>query len=78
MYLSIAVNDEQLSALDICNRLLQYVIRLTDEQRQIIEQGIRENQGVQGVAKDRFEMEMRDKVIKIPGKLDHASIVVYH
>ncbi|CAF1655447.1 unnamed protein product [Rotaria magnacalcarata] len=78
MYLSIAVNDEQLSALDICNRLLQYVIRLTDEQRQMIEQGIRENQGVQGVAKDRFEMEMRDKVIKIPGKLDHASIVVYH
>ncbi len=77
MYLSIADNQEQLNAIDLCNRLLQHVIRLTDEQRRTIEQGVRENEGVQGSARNQFEMEMRDKVGKIPGKLDHASIVVY-
>ncbi|CAF4206907.1 unnamed protein product [Rotaria sordida] len=77
MYLTIADNEEQLNALDVCNRLLQYVIRLTDEQRHTIEQGVRENEGVQGLARNQFEIEMRNKVGKIPGKLDHASIVVY-
>ncbi|CAF3054573.1 unnamed protein product, partial [Rotaria sp. Silwood2] len=77
IYLSIADNEEQLNAFDLCNRLLQYVIRLTDEQRHIIEQGVRENEGIQGLARNQFEIEMRNKVGKIPGKLDHASIVVY-
>ncbi|CAF0999657.1 unnamed protein product [Rotaria sp. Silwood1] len=77
MHLSIADNEEQLNALDLCNRLLQYVIRLTAEQRHIIEQGVRENEGIQGSARNQFEIDMRDKVGKVPGKLDHASIVVY-
>jgi len=77
MYLSIADNDEQLNALDLCNRLLQYTIRLTEELRQIIEKGVRENEGIEGSERNRFEIEMRDKVGKIPGKLDHASIVAY-
>jgi hypothetical protein len=78
MHLSIAdKEEEQLNAFDLCNRLLKHVIRLTDEQRYTIEQGVRENEGVEGSARNRFEMEMRNKVGKIPGKLDHASIVVY-
>lgn len=79
IYLSIIdKNDnEQLNAKDLCNRLLQYVIRLTEELRQTIEQGVRENQGVEGTARQQFETEMRNKVGKIPGKLDHASVVVY-
>jgi len=78
MRLAIADNEkEQLSAFDLCNRLLQHVIRLTDELRYTIEQGVRENEGVEGSARNQFEMEMRNKVGKIPGKLDHASIVVY-
>ena len=78
MRLAIADNEqEQLSAFDLCNRLLQHVIRLTEEQRNIIEQGVRENEGVEGVARNQFEIDMRNKVGKIPGKLDHASIVVY-
>ncbi|CAF0780981.1 unnamed protein product [Adineta steineri] len=77
MYLSIADNGEELTALDICNRLLQYVIRLTDEQRQIIEKGVRENEGIEGLERNKFEMEMRKVVGTIPGKLDHASIVTY-
>lgn len=79
MHLTIADNNEQeeLNALDLCNRLLQHIIRLTDELRQTIEQGIRENDGVEGAARIQFETEMRNKVGKIPGKLDHASIVVY-
>ncbi|CAF1138750.1 unnamed protein product [Rotaria sp. Silwood1] len=77
MHLSIADNEEQLNALELCNRLLQYVIRLTAEQRHIIEQGVRENEGIQGSARNQFEIDMRDKVGKVPGKLDHASIVVY-
>jgi hypothetical protein len=78
MHLAIADNEqEELKALDLCNRLLQHVIRLTDEQRRTIEEGVRENEGVEGSARNQFEIEMRDKVGKIPGKLDHASIVVY-
>jgi hypothetical protein len=78
IYLSIADNEEQqLNAFDLCNRLLQHVIRLTDEQRRTIEEGVRENEGVEGSARNQFEIEMRDKVGKIPGKLDHASMVVY-
>ena len=76
--LAIADNEQdELHAIDLCNRLLQHVIRLTDEQRRTIEDGVRENDGVEGTARNQFEMEMRDKVGKIPGKLDHASIVVY-
>lgn len=76
----LAIGDNEkddLYAMDICNRLIQYVIRLTDEQRQVIEDGVRNNQGIDGIEKRQFEIEMRNKVGKIPGKLDHASIVVY-
>lgn len=76
--LALADNEKDvLYAMDLCNRLVQYVIRLTDEQRQIIEEGVKNNQGIEGLDKRRFETEMRNKVGKIPGKLDHASIVVY-
>ncbi|CAF1052436.1 unnamed protein product [Adineta ricciae] len=78
MYLSIANKGEDMNARDLCNRLLQYVIQLTNEQRQIIEQGIRENEGIQNSARLKFELEMRNKIGKIPGKLDHATIVAYH
>lgn len=74
---SIDDNQQELSAFDLCNRLLQYVIRLTEEQRQVIEEGLRENPGLKGSARTEFEIEMRNKVGKIPGKLDHASIVAY-
>lgn len=81
LYLSITNKGEeqqqQLTAMDLCQRLIQHVTRLTEEQRRTIEQGVRENEGVEGSARREFEAEMRNKVGKIPGKLDHASIVVY-
>ena len=85
MYLSIAKRgqeeeeqqQEQLNASDICHRLIQHISRLTEEQRRTIEEGVRDNEGVEGSAKQQFESEMRSKLGKIPGKLDHASIVVY-
>ena len=77
MHATIAGSGEQLGALDLCSRLLQYTIRLTDEQRQTIEQGLRENEGIEDSARRKFELDMRDKVGKIPGKLDHATLVAY-
>ena len=67
-----------MNARDLSKRLRQYVIQLTNEQRQIIEQGVRENEGIQDSARLKFELEMRNKIGKIPGKLDHATIVAYH
>ncbi|UJR08694.1 hypothetical protein I4U23_012952 [Adineta vaga] len=77
MQLSIASNGEQMNARELCNRLMKYVLRLTDELRQTIEQGVRENEETEGSDRSKFELKMRNKVGKIPGKLDHASIVAY-
>ena len=77
MCLAIAARGIPSSAFDLCQRLVDGVVRLTDEQRRTIEQGVRENKDVEGVARRQFENDMRVKVGKIPGKLDHASIVVY-
>lgn len=77
IYSSIAVNNEPICALDLCNRILQYVIRLTEEQRQIIEQCVRELDGLEGAERQKFELQIKDKVVKLPGKLDHASLVVF-
>lgn len=68
---------EELKASDLCHRLMQHISRLTEEQRRTIEEGVQKNEGAEGSAKQQFEMEMRTKLGKIPGKLDHASLVVY-
>jgi hypothetical protein len=77
MKLSIDKHPDTMNALHICHCLLQHVIRLTDEQRRTIEQGVRENKDIDDVERNAFELDMHDKVRKLPGKLDHASIVAY-
>jgi len=69
--------ENELNAYDLCDRLIQHVVRLTNEQRSTIEKGIREHKDVEGNERKEFEQKMRDIIIKIPGKMDHATIVVY-
>lgn len=66
-----------LGAAGLCHRLVDQVVRVTDEQRRTIEEGFRENQGMTSLAERQFEIDMLEKVKKTPGKLDHASIVAY-
>ena len=50
------------------------MIRLTNEQRHIMAQGVCENESIQGSARNQFEIEMRNNVGKIPEKLHHACL----
>jgi hypothetical protein len=69
--------DDKDNAFHRCHHLVEHVIQLTNEQRQTIEHGVRENQAVTGSARIQFEKTMQGKLEKLLGKLDHTSIVAY-
>ncbi len=71
------LNDD-VSAQETCAILIEHVMRLTANKRDILEKGLVEASSLP-CDKERieFQSKLRERVQKLRGKLDHASIVAY-
>lgn len=70
--------NETISAQETCAILIEHVLKLTSDKRDILEKGMLEAANIENdEEKARFQATLREKVLKIRGKLDHASIVAY-
>lgn len=72
-----ALNDT-ISARECCAILIEHVMKLTQTKRDILEKGLLDASKIENeVDRAKFQAELRDKTLKIRGKLDHASIVAF-
>ena len=69
--------NETLSAQEACAILIEHVVRLTAIKRDILEKGILEASSLKEEERQKFQASLREKVQKLRGKLDHASIAAY-
>ncbi len=71
------LNDD-VSAQETCAILIEHVMRLTANKREILEKGLVEASTLP-TEKERMEYQsgLRERVQKLRGKLDHASICAY-
>lgn len=70
--------NETLSAQETCAILIEHVMKLTAQKRDLLEKGLLEaSQITDSEEKAKFQAELREKSLKLKGKLDHASIVAY-
>ncbi|KAL0277126.1 UNVERIFIED_CONTAM: hypothetical protein PYX00_004513 [Menopon gallinae] len=72
-------------ASDLCARLLDFVIRLTSAKRKILEDAELYCTEKNGVVTELSKAEQKirrknacEKLVLVPGKLDHASVVAYN
>ncbi len=71
------LNDE-LSAQETCAILIEHVMRLTANKREILEKGFVDAASLNSEdEKKEFQARLRERVQKLRGKLDHASICAY-
>lgn len=70
--------NESLSAQETCANLIDHVLKLTSEKRDLLEKGLLEASQIEdNEKKSKFQADLRQKSLKLRGKLDHASIVAY-
>ncbi|RNA45124.1 hypothetical protein BpHYR1_033034 [Brachionus plicatilis] len=70
--------NENLSAQETCAILIDHVVKLTAEKRDLLEKGLLEASQIEDSEKKaKFQADLRQKSLKLRGKLDHASIVAY-
>jgi hypothetical protein len=70
--------NDTLSAQETCAILIEHVLRLTCNKRELLEKGLLEASKLSSSEeKLKFQASLREKVQKLRGKLDHASIVAY-
>ncbi len=69
--------NDTISAQETCAILIEHVLKLTAEKRDILEKGMLEASTIDEEEKQKFQAILREKVQKLKGKLDHASIVAY-
>lgn len=70
--------NDTISAQETCAILIEHVLKLTAEKRDILEKGMLEASTITNEEeKQKFQAILREKVQKLKGKLDHASIVAY-
>ncbi len=54
------------------------MLKLTSDKREMLEKGMFEASTIQNdEEKKKFQASLRENVLKLRGKLDHASIVAY-
>ena len=69
---------ENLSAQETCAILIEHVLKLTAPKRDLLERGLLEaSQMTNEAERTEYQAKLREKVQKIRGKLDHASIVAH-
>ncbi|CAF0905029.1 unnamed protein product [Brachionus calyciflorus] len=70
--------NETLSAQETCASMIEHVMKLTAQKRDLLEKGIVEASKISdNEERAKFQAELREKSMKLRGKLDHASIVAY-
>lgn len=70
--------NETISAQETCAILIEHVVRLTANKREILEKGLFDASKLSSdQERQKFQMSLRETVQKLRGKLDHASIVAY-
>jgi serine/threonine protein phosphatase PrpC len=69
--------NETISAQETCAILIDHVLKLTALKRETLEAGLLEASKLNEDDKIKFQANLREKVLKLRGKLDHASIVAY-
>ena len=71
------LNDD-VSAQETCAILIEHVMRLTANKRDILEKGLVEASSLPSEEeRTNYQARLRERVQKLRGKLDHASIVAY-
>lgn len=70
--------NDSISAQETCAILIDHVLKLTAEKRNLLEKGLLEASKIEDAEKKaQFQADLRQKSLKLRGKLDHASIVAY-
>ena len=69
--------NETISAQETCAILIDHVLKLTALKRDTLESGLVEAAKLNDEDKLKFQANLRERVQKLRGKLDHASIVAY-
>jgi serine/threonine protein phosphatase PrpC len=70
--------NDSISAQETCAVLIEHVLRLTANKREVLEKGLVEAASLTNdEEKIKYQARLREKVQKLRGKLDHASIVAY-
>ena len=73
------MSQQELSAWEVNNAVIKYVIDITDTKRRYMEQAMKDikNPTHSKAEKDVKELDFKVKLKSIKGKLDHATIVTY-
>ncbi|CAG2250767.1 PP2C-like domain-containing protein CG9801 [Mytilus edulis] len=72
------VTEEQCTAQSLCSTLVQHVLMLTDSKRKVLENpSLYKRRRMTQDQRQIRDSEIKKKMAKAPGKLDHASIVAY-
>lgn len=65
------------SAQELCGAILQHVLKLTNQKRQVLENPNLYGKKLRSKERKRRDLEIMAQMHKAPGKLDHATIVGY-
>ncbi len=70
--------NDMISAQETCAIFIDHVLKLTANKRDTLEKGLLEASKLTNEEeKSKFQAALRERVQKLRGKLDHASIVAY-
>lgn len=69
--------NERITAHETCKILIDHVTKITANKRSLLEKGLQETARLDEEEKAKFQACLREKALKLRGKLDHASIVAY-
>ena len=69
--------NSKITAHETCSILVDHVVRMTSHKRSVLEKGLLEAASLEEEERKRFQATLRERAMKLRGKLDHASIVAY-
>lgn len=69
--------NENVSAQECCAIFIDHVLKMTSQKRESLENGLAEASKLNEEEKLKFQADLKERIQKIRGKLDHASIVAY-
>lgn len=70
-------STDKITAHEMCVTLVEHVMKVTALKRNLLEKGLTEAANLNEDERQKFQANLREKSLKLRGKLDHASIVAY-
>lgn len=70
-------SKEKITASETCSILMDHVMKVTTQKRNLLEKGLVEGSELHEEEKAKFQISLKERAAKLRGKLDHASIVAY-